>query len=318
MNNTDEKDGAVSTPQGDIRSTIPSIDIDLLKTDPLALTNELLSIAAASVHIKKITVEEEHKSYMPRPQLHILISAPFGNVKSTMLGGITSSVDCYKVDNATFPSLVGTIDWKVRQFVPAATWKARNKVLVLDEFNPYRDPRVNDAMLQLLEDQKHSRELGYTIELNHEEADGELYFRATSNRLELKTRFSCILATMHDIRNIGDGDHLAFISRFLPISYKLTMDDMDEILAGKDFLRIKQYTVGASVDISLSEYQRVRQIVKDSLRSTDLAIDVQTQWYMRAVNDALRVYAVTKNFDIIPIVTKLKATIGDMSALQHG
>ncbi len=307
-----DADGAVHIPPRDIDSTVRPIDIDSLRRDPLALVKELLSIAAAAVGIRKLIVEEEQGTYLPRPQLHVLISAPFGNLKSTILNGIIRSVACYRIDTATFPSLVGSIDWTKKEFVPAAAWKARNKILLLDEFNPYRDPKVNDAMLQLLEHGIYARDLGYSINLNREETDGDLYFKVTTNRLELKTRFSCILATMDNIRNIGDSEHLALVSRFVPLRYNLSIEQMNGILSGRDIVSIRPYQVQPEERIVLSDYQHIRQIVKTTLQSSGLPPDDQTQWYMRSIGDALRVYAVTRNFEIIPIIAKLKASIGDM------
>lgn len=145
--------------------------------------------------------------------LHLFISAPFGEFKSTLLKEINQAYPSKIYTHLTFPSLIGSIDKHTKQIIPAAAWECRNKLMLLDEFIATRPSLVSQTLLQLLEDQYYSRKIAvYSADLNEE--DGDLFFRVKQGSIEVKTRFLCIMATMKNIKKAREYAFKALLSRY--------------------------------------------------------------------------------------------------------
>jgi hypothetical protein len=104
----------------------------------LKLLGTLVNLAANSTKMKKLTIKEPFREFSLRPQIHLFISAPFGQMKSTILDQIAKLYSAKIYTHLTFPSLVGSIDRSTKQVIPAAAWECRNKIMVLDEFTATR------------------------------------------------------------------------------------------------------------------------------------------------------------------------------------
>jgi hypothetical protein len=263
-------------------------------TRSLELLNKLINLAGNSLKIKKIIVEEPYKEFNLRPQIHVFISAPFGEFKSTILQEIINHYGGKIITDITFASLVGSIDRITKQIIPAAVWECRNKPLILDEYSASRSWQVVDALLQLLEHQYYSRKVAtYSADLNEE--DGDLYFKVKSGNIEVKTRFSCICATMKNICMIRKQITEALLSRFIPIRYEMSEKEIDEVLDGKPLFKPEKLEVDPEVRIKLKDYQYIRDIIK-KVKSKRKIKGIENI-LARTVNECCRCYAVLGKHD---------------------
>jgi len=260
----------------------------------LKILNNLINIAAHSVKIKKLILKEPHKEHETRPQLHIIISAPFGEMKSTILREIAQFYPSKIITDLTFPSLVGSIDRTTKQIIPAAVWECRNKLMLLDEYTATRETLVTRALLQLLEDQYYSRKIAtYSADLNEEEDD--LFFKVKSGNIEVKTRFSCIIATMRDIRRAREQIFRALISRCIPIRYEMSKEEINQVLEGKKLIFPEKFDVKEIVEVSTQDYERIIEVVNDEIERNDMRNAKQV--LARTVCDCCRIFAVLGKHD---------------------
>jgi hypothetical protein len=263
-------------------------------SETLKILNKLVNIAAHSVKIKKLITKEPYKDYEMRPQLHILISAPSGEMKSTILREISQYYPSKIITDLTFPSLVGSIDRTTKQIIPAAVWECRNKLMLLDEYTSTRESLVTRALLQLLEDQYYSRKIAtYSADLNEE--DGDLFFKVKSGNIEVKTRFSCIIATMRNIERAGEQVFRALVSRCTPIRYEMSEEEIKQVLEGRKLIYPEKFDVEEIVEIPTEEYKRIIEVVSEEIKRSNERNAKQV--LARTVGDCCRVFAVLGKHD---------------------
>lgn len=263
-------------------------------SETLKILNKLVNIAGHSIRIKKLVVKEPYRNFELRPQLHILISAPFGEMKSTILKEISQIYPSKIITDLTFPSLVGSIDRTTKQIIPAAVWECRNKLMLLDEYTATRESLVTRALLQLLEDQYYSRKIAtYSADLNEEEND--LFFKVKSGNIEVKTRFSCIIATMRDIRVIRRPISRALISRCIPIRYEMSENEINQVLDGKKLIHQESYNPKEEGEIPTEAYQHIREVIHDEIERCN--IRNANQVLGRTVCDCCRIFGVLGEHD---------------------
>jgi hypothetical protein len=276
-------------------------------SETLRILNKLVNIAAHSVKIKKLITKEPYRDYEMRPQLHLLISAPFGEMKSTILREISQLYPSKIVTDLTFPSLVGSIDRTTKQIIPAAVWECRNKLMLLDEYTATRESLVTRALLQLLEDQYYSRKIAtYSADLNEEEND--LFFKVKSGSIEVKTRFSCIIATMRDIRRIREQIFQALISRCIPIRYEMGKEEINQVLEGRKLISHENHDVKEVVEISTEDYKHIKEVVNGEIEMSNIGNAKQV--LARTIGDCCRIFAVLGKHDekLYRTILRLKAS----------
>jgi hypothetical protein len=276
-------------------------------SETLRILNKLVNIAAHSVKIKKLITKEPYRDYEMRPQLHLLISAPFGEMKSTILREISQLYPSKIITDLTFPSLVGSIDRTTKQIIPAAVWECRNKLMLLDEYTATRESLVTRALLQLLEDQYYSRKIAtYSADLNEEE--NGLFFKVKSGSIEVKTRFSCIIATMRDIRRIREQIFLALISRCIPIRYEMSKEEINQVLEGRKLISHENHDVKEVVEISTEDYKHIKEVVNEEIEMGNIRNAKQV--LARTIGDCCRIFAVLGRHDekLYKAILRLKAS----------
>jgi hypothetical protein len=263
-------------------------------TQILSTLNRLINISGSSLRIKKLVIKEPYRDYELRPQLHLLISAPFGELKSTVLKEVTRIYPAKIYTHITFPSLVGSIDRSTKQIIPAATWECRHKIMILDEYTATKPTMVTDVLLQLLEDGYYSRKIAtYSADLN--ETDGDLFFRVKSGSIEVKTRFACLIATMKNVRKAREYIFKALLSRCIPICYKMTKKEIDQVLDGKRLIKKEVYKPRKVVKISTQNYMHIRKVLDRAIEL--FSIKRPEQILARAVGDCCRCFAVLGRHD---------------------
>jgi hypothetical protein len=251
--------------------------------------SHLLSVAIGSAKIRKLTLHQRKGPKQIRAQMHVILRAPTGAVKSTILSAVAKHEDRPVLDEITRPGLVGTVDQRVMQLIPGAAWEYRNGLLLFDEFRFRRQSDDWVVFLKLLEDQTYTRKLGVfssTIKLE----DGDLYLRQENGQIEMKTRFAVVLATMRDFRRVSSQEFKAFVNRCIPYEYDFTLDELADIAMGADVINIKEYDLDEEVEINRHTYFEIAEFVRKCMSICDTATVRQN--YLRTVGDLCRIHAV--------------------------
>jgi hypothetical protein len=201
----------------------------------------LINFALDSLKLETLAIEQEKKPPKNiRPQAHVLLQAPKGSFKSTALEEISVNFGVPVITNITLPGLVGSVDKDMKQVIPAAAWKCRNGPFLLDEWaDDIHRKEVVNALLQLTESGKYARSISRLTLASFEELDGPLYFKAKDGRIEIKTHFSLIMATMHNLLRSTNDETQALISRCVPYSFLLSQAEMQAVIKGKPLLILK-------------------------------------------------------------------------------
>jgi len=276
----------------------------------LQLVNFLLNIAAHSVKIEELVIEEPSSKYQLRPTLHIFLSAPFGHGKSTLLKQLMAAYPSVLLTHVTVPGLIGSIDRSSKMIIPAAAWEARRKLLILDEYTSTRPSQVGEILLQLLEDQRYSRKIAL-YSANHEEIDGGLYFKVRDGCIDLRTRFSAIIATMKNPKKAREYSFKALLSRTIPLIYSLDKSDFDEILDGKPLFKKMSFRINDKAIVRLEDYKHIREVLNDVYDGLRGNKEKLNEVYLRTVGDCCRVFAVLgrHNDELYEKIFELKAAI---------
>lgn len=250
------------------------------------LTNTALS--SAKVH--SLTVEEKTKDYRMRPSFHIMLTAPVGQIKSTVLEEIAQKVNREVITEITRAGLVGAIDQKTMQFIPGAAWECRNSLLLLDEFTFGRKKEGWEVFLQLLENQKWGKRIGL-FSADSCEQDGDLYAKIGKGRIDLKTRFACIVATMRRMEYQRGQSFRAFVTRCVPYYFDLDESVLREIAEGATLYTYKPPEPKADIIIPRKTYSKLLSTADKELKKCGNP-DIRKELYMRSIGDLCRAYAV--------------------------
>ncbi|MFH1327345.1 MAG: hypothetical protein ABIH76_00610 [Candidatus Bathyarchaeota archaeon] len=272
----------------------------------LSLLRKLINISASSLKIHKLTVTEPYRQYNLRPQVHLFISAPYGEFKSTLLSEVQENYPSKLYTHLTFPSLIGSIDKSTKQVIPAAAWEACNKLLLLDEFTATRPSLVTETLLQLLEGQSYSRKIAVWSPVQNNE-NGDLYFRVKDGSLEVKTRFAAIIATMKNIKKSSEYTFKALLSRCVPFRYELSKAELDQVLDGMCLFEKQEYETPEEITISIEDYKHIRKMLDDEASKSRRDI---RGIFARCVGDCCRVFAVLGAYDdeLYREILRLKAS----------
>lgn len=195
--------------------------------------NVLLNLSCQSARLPSLKVAQKDGNYRrERSQINVFIQTPFGEFKSTIFRFAAQHYPATILTDVTFPKLVGSYDVESRRIVPSACWEYRNKTIIFDEFH-FRGGIIN-ALLGLIESGEYNRAIARNIARSTTRKDGDLYFKCSKTGwITVKTRFNCIIGTMHDVVYIPHITYDALISRCIPIYYRLFPSDFKEILEGK-------------------------------------------------------------------------------------
>jgi hypothetical protein len=266
----------------------------------------LVNTSIASVKVKKLLVEERYRvePFSMRPVMHVVLSAPIGEMKSTTLAEIADVVKAPVVTELTQPGLIGTIDKQTYQIIPGAAWKVRNKMLLIDEFNLGKEREGWNVFLQLLEDQMWNKRFGGNVISATPEIDGDLYLKAEKGELDIKTRFASIFTTMKSIEYYGSQGFRAFISRTVPYNYRLSRNQIQTILHGKKLFKYEEINPPTEVTIPLKTYTKIIKIVDEEI-SLEKS-DVGNEYYARTVGDCCRFFAVRGTLKGVEKIAQLK------------
>ena len=250
----------------------------------------LVNTALASARIKTLKVEEKERIFKMRPSLHIILRSPIGQLKSTIMDEIGEKRGIEVITEISRAGMVGAIDSKSMQFIPGAAWSCRNSLLLLDEFTFGRKKEGWEAFLQLLESQHWGKRIGlFTADQN--EKDEDLHVKISRGRIDMKTRFACIVATMKRLDlQMGQGFR-AFISRCVPYHFDLDEDDLVSIAQGASLYRGKDFRPQRDVVIDNKIYSRIVKLAKFELSKCHIP-KIRKELYLRSVGDICRTYAV--------------------------
>lgn len=286
------------------------------------ISKELSFLVNSSIRSAKISgliLEESRGDFVARPSLHILLMAPIGQAKSTVLGQISKLVGRSVITELTRAGLVGTLDSKTLQLVPGAAWECRNSLLLLDEFSFGRKKEGWEVFLQLLENQKWSKRIGI-FSGDAMEKDGDLFYGSNKGRIDIVTRFACIAATMKDLRFQRSQNFRAFLTRVVPYAFDLNEDDISRILDGEFLFKLDHDILGEELEtekrVARAKYNKIKRMTDSILKKSCKNESIRKELKMRTVGDCCRLFAATgmnnrRHFtDIIKWKVKAQEQIG--------
>ena len=247
----------------------------------------LISLAKNSVKIREILIKEEDGEHKIRPQCHIILRSSTGSLKSTILRFVQLASKGYFVDSTTAPGMVGTIDKQTFQMIPGAAWEGRNNILLFDEFNFRRKTTDYVVFLKLLEDQRYVKRFGL-FSSAQKLKDKDLYFRADKGVVEVKTRFSAVIATMRKFEYYSSANFKALVNRCIPYEYSLDLDEMDYLISRTKLFSISRYKTKEKYVVDYRTYKRLKKAVKKLMPNDDIG----RENFTRAVGDVVRAYCI--------------------------
>lgn len=251
----------------------------------------LINLALASAKVRKLTLTEPNCLKSIRPQIHVLLMAESGSTKSTILEQISNAVNCMPAaTNMTAAGLIGTVDSSTKQVIPAYGWECRNSLMLIDEFKISR--KENDALdplLQLLEHGRYNKKFGLLSYATPVKDNMGNYFRVKDGKLELKSQFAAIFATMRILEHSERPEVQALISRCIPYKIKSSYELVENIAQGTPLYVYSEFAAPKEVTIQLDDYLKIMSVV----RSTNIDPKV----YLRAIGDCCRVFAILGQHD---------------------
>ncbi len=253
----------------------------------------LVSYAASSLKIRTMKIEEKDGIKQLRSSIHLMLKARTGSLKSTILEFIADACPSENVDMQTLPGMIGTVENMM--LVPGFAWKGRNKLLLFDEFVLGRNRDNNVMMLKLLEDQKFSRKFGRFIPDREPEHDGNLHYIVKNGSIDMKTKFSAIIATMRRFEHQRGDDFRALVNRCTVYSYNFTREEMDWLLEHTKLFIPITFNPDEETFIKWKTYKKIKNAAISIINSTDYPDWAKDENYARIVGDITRIHAVTKN-----------------------
>jgi hypothetical protein len=281
----------------------------------LNYTSLLLNISCRSASIKCLEVARKDGSYRPeRPQLNLFIDAPYGQFKTTTFREVERHYESTILTDVTFPKLVGSYDVEQKRIVPSALWTYRNKTLIFDEF--FFQSGIINALLQLTESGLYHRAIARSMITPTNEIDEDLYFKATvDGEISVKTRFNAVIGTMHDILRNPHVTYDALISRCVPIYYRLSNEDIKQVIAGQTLFKKIIFQNEPLGHIEWRDIEYFEGLLDSA--------DVDSKLYARTLGDLCRIYNILgeHNENLYQFVIENKTwllKIRDHSMKRHG
>lgn len=251
----------------------------------------LINLALASAKLKNLTVYEKHQIFKIRPQIHIILQSATGSGKSTILNQVAERVNLKQsvYTNLTFASFVGTIDEQTKLYVPGAAWDSRNSLLLIDEWDNQSKHQLMNALLQLLENGKFARRLGRTC-FSGKLKDGDLFVKPSKDGIiDIRSRFSLILATMHNIWSSPSLTLNALTNRCIPYRFKLSMKELDMIANGQQLFKYENLLSDkCNGEIEVNVYNRIRKLCYPLCNE---------ETYLRTIGEICRIYNITHKWN---------------------
>jgi hypothetical protein len=262
----------------------------------IADLEQLLGAAIASAKIKRLTLQEAHENFNLRPQIHLILRSPTGSMKSTVLGMISKQLNVPVITETTIPGLVGTVDSDTHQWIPGAAWTARNSMLLLDEFKFDKHADSYIPLLALMEDQRYNRRLGlFSVPTEH--TDGDLSLIYQNGEVNLKTRFSCVVASMKRFERFSSDFFKAFVNRTIPFEYEFSNEALRGFAEGKFQLNIPDYKPQPEVFIPRRKYFGFIRFVERTIKTYPASQEAKAENFLRSIGDVCRLYAATGKED---------------------
>jgi hypothetical protein len=262
----------------------------------LANIQMLLGASMASAKIKQVTLQEARGNFNLRPQIHLILRSATGSMKSTVLNEISKQLQVPVITETTIPGLVGTVDNETHQWIPGAAWNARNSMLLLDEFKFDRHADSWLPFLALLEDQRYNRRLGiFSSTTEHRDGDLSLIFR--NGEINLKTRFSCVMASMKRFQHVTSDQFRAFVNRCIPYEYQFNEEQLAGFVQGKYRVNIPEYEPEPEAYIPRRKYYGFVKFVTHTIKTYPASQEAKTENFLRSVGDICRLYAATGKVD---------------------
>lgn len=236
-----------------------------------------------------MVIKEPKAEVVIRPQLHVILLAEIGAVKSTMLAEVGKRYKIMPYTNITKAALVGTIDRKTLQIIPAGAWDVKNKPFLIDEFKITDKGDTLDALLQLTENQYYKRKIG-TFSSDLHLKSGDLFFKVNKGTIEVKTRFNCIIASMKWLEYSRMQDIQALLSRCVPYRFEPSMELLKKVAEGEKLYEYEKFVPKTNNDtIITSDYLQIKDFVDNK--------NVDKQIYLRAIGDCVRAFATLNEHD---------------------
>jgi len=297
-----------------LRCTSPKRHVHHKSHKPTYITNSstleiisiLVGIACATSRIEGLAFKQSTRTQSIRPQLHLILRSEPGSFKSTILEAVGKKFGVTPYSNVTHPAMIGTIDQLTGTPLPGLVWQTRNKPLFLDEFKTGErgDSAAVDVLLGVMEGGHYKRKIGLRSQ-DYNEEDGSLFYRVHNGEIEVRTRFSAIIATMKNWDMARSGKYEALTQRCIPVRYGLDNGTIDAVLDGAEVYRHHEYDPPREVTIGRRDFLRMRQLAKNIREENEDLRPV----YTRAVGDLCRILGATNRFDpdLFRLVCYLKA-----------
>lgn len=281
----------------------------------LEIVSALVSITCATSSIETLQFKQPRRLQDLRPQLHLILRSEPGSFKSTILEAVGKRYGVTPYSNVTHPAMIGTIDQLTGRLLPGLVWQTRNKPLLLDEFKTGErgDSAAVDVLLGAMETGHYKRKIGLRSEDYHEE-DGSLFYRVHNGEIEVKTRFSTVIATMKNWDMNRSGKYEALAQRCIPIRYTLDNSTIDAVLDGAAVYTHHDYHPPQQATIGRRDFLKIRELASKVRKEKE---DIRPV-YTRAIGDLCRILAVTGEFDsdLFRLVCYLKARLPLQQALR--
>jgi len=256
---------------------------------------KLVNFCVGTARLRTITVEREvGLRTLNRAQAHLYLRAPMDSLKTALLHQVAAmwNKPLPVYHHITSAGLIGSIEKSNTPSVPGA-WAIRNKMLILDEFNVDGDGSCTNVLLDLLEGRAHTKKVGR--ECKHiDEVDGDLFWKIDDVGIHLKSRFACVIASMHNTNKNKSDDIAALISRCIYYEYKLTEAQKERISEGHDVFGLEGMKLrpppktgkNSPVDCLVKnvDFKHIKAVIK-----TSSGFDEVPNW-LRLVDNCVRYY----------------------------
>jgi hypothetical protein len=221
----------------------------------------IINIVVTSAKVKTITYQmPAGKTRTISGNIHMGIFGEYSALKSTILEEITKSTDAILNHSVTAASLVGSIDKKQNEPLVPLAWQAKDKVLIIDEFQSSRKEKkyVIEAFLSLLSDGIYEKQFAVATKEPFIRGDKDFYCRIENGKISIKTRFSLITASMRPLEEfLRWPTYRAFISRLIPVSFEIEENIQREILEGFREIKIEPLPTQEHLTLTTEEYRQI-------------------------------------------------------------
>ena len=206
------------------------VNLDLVSNKLYTLIGNTLNNSINLRKVKKIIIKEKYGTHSPRPQQHLMLVAPFGTFKSTVINLLENLLnnDLVIADDATKASLLGTIT-RDRQYVEGVLSACGGKILAIDEWDSLNYD-ATQCLLSPLENMRINRNLGFSVKELTEINNDFTNMRIEKGMISGKVQFTCISMSM-GYPTKGKAQ-LALNSRFRLIKIPIDETEIKKIIKG--------------------------------------------------------------------------------------